>query len=257
MSNGSDGCYTGHMRSTTHSPTAPVAPVSVIFLALLALVGCSSQKELPAPAQSSSPSAPASPANQTPSASPNLASFCEPATAIGREATQVGGPTKYLEKKNFTLTLTTNCGEIVVEADAAKAPATVTTIGFLANAKFYDNSLCHRLTTSGIFVLQCGDPTASGTGGPGFTFADENLPSATGVNYPKGTVAMANSGPNTNGSQFFLVYADTTLGPNYSIWGKITQGLDILEKIAALGTEDGGPDGKPKFPVEIRTARLK
>ena len=160
MSNGSDGCYTGYMRSTTHTPKAPVAPVSVILLALLALVGCSSQKELPAPSQSSSPSATASPANQTPSSSSSsstLSSFCEPATAIGREATQVGGPTKYLEKKNFTLTLTTNCGEIVVEADAAKAPATVTTIGFLANAKFYDNSLCHRLTTSGIFVLQCGD----------------------------------------------------------------------------------------------------
>lgn len=67
---------------------------------------------------------------------------------------------------------------------------------------------------------------------------------------------MANSGPNTNGSQFFLVYKDTTLGPNYTIWGEITKGMDIVEAIAALGTADGGPDGKPKFPLEIRTARL-
>lgn len=184
-------------------------------------------------------------------------SFCEPASAVGHAAPTVGTPDKYLAKKKYTFTLVTNCGDIQFEADAKKAPATVTSMGFLANAKYFDGTLCHRLTTSGIFVLQCGDPTASGSGGPGFTFADENLPAATGVNYPKGTVAMANSGPNTNGSQFFLVYADTTLGPNYTIWGTITKGMDILEKIAANGSADGGPDGSPKFPIEIRTARLQ
>jgi peptidyl-prolyl cis-trans isomerase B (cyclophilin B) len=129
-------------------------------------------------------------------------------------------------------------------------------MGFLANAKYFDQTLCHRLTTSGIFVLQCGDPTSSASGGPGFTIEDENLPEAIENNYPKGTVAMANSGPNTNGSQFFLVYADTTLGPNYTIWGKITQGIEILEKIAAAGTSSGATDGSPKFPIEIRSARL-
>lgn len=184
-------------------------------------------------------------------------SFCEPATAIEHAAPTVASPTQYLERKKFILTLTTNCGEIQIEADAEQAPATVTAIGHLANAKYFDSTLCHRLTTSGIFVLQCGDPTASGSGGPGFTFADENLPTAGGVNYPKGTVAMANSGPNTNGSQFFLVYADTTLAPNYSIWGTVTKGIDLLEKIAAIGTSDGGPDGAPKYPIEIRTARLQ
>jgi peptidyl-prolyl cis-trans isomerase B (cyclophilin B) len=162
-----------------------------------------------------------------------------------------------LAKKRYTLALETNCGLIEIEADGVNAPATVSTIGFLANSNYYDATLCHRLTTSGIFVLQCGDPQGDGGGNPGFTFADENLPTANGVNYPKGTVAMANSGPNTNGSQFFLVYADTTLPPNYSIWGRITKGFEIVEKIAQLGTATGAPDGSPLYPVEIRTARLK
>jgi len=181
---------------------------------------------------------------------------CEPAVATPRNPDQVGRPTSYLEPREYSLTLTTNCGDIVITADAKNAPKTVSSMGFLANAKYFDQTLCHRLTTSGIFVLQCGDPTSSASGGPGFTIEDENLPEAIENNYPKGTVAMANSGPNTNGSQFFLVYADTTLGPNYTIWGKITQGIEILEKIAAARTSSGATDGSPKFPIEIRSARL-
>jgi peptidyl-prolyl cis-trans isomerase B (cyclophilin B) len=228
-----------------------LAPMSLALL--LALVGCSSATDSGEVAAEQSPSAQASP-SQSPTV--DQPAFCEPATAIGREATSVGTPTDLLEKQKYILTLVTNCGELEITADAAAAPATVTTIGFLANNKYYDQTVCHRLTTSGIFVVQCGDPTATGAGGPGFSFKDENLPSASGVNYPKGTVAMANSGPNTNGSQFFLVYQDTTLPPNYTVWGSITKGLDMLEKIAALGTVDGGPDGNPKFTIEIRSARL-
>jgi peptidyl-prolyl cis-trans isomerase B (cyclophilin B) len=183
--------------------------------------------------------------------------FCESSTATPRQPLAPSTPTTFLAKEVYRLTLETNCGVIEIEADGVNAPATVSAIGFLANEKYYDATLCHRLTTSGIFVLQCGDPQADGAGNPGFNFADENLPNQEESNYPKGTVAMANSGPNTNGSQFFLVYSDTTLGANYTIWGKITKGLDILEKIASLGTKDGGPDGSPRFPVEIRTARLK
>lgn len=236
-----------------------------LLLTGMTLTACSSAPEENSATTESAAPTPAAPtpaATATQSPTPTAATevalpdLCEPATAIGRQPTQVGTPSEYLAKKSYTLTLATNCGEIEISADAAKAPATVTTIGFLANAKYYDGTLCHRLTTSGIFVLQCGDPTGTGGGGPGFTFKDENLPTASGVNYPKGTVAMANSGPNTNGSQFFLVYQDTTLGPNYTIWGTITKGLDRLEKLAALGTVDGGPDGGPKFPIEIRTARL-
>ena len=230
------------MSSTKPFPSTPnflralVLAISLLLSASL-LASCSSKDE------------------STPTES--AAAGCEPATATAREVSSVGAPQEFLKGERYTLTLSTNCGDIEIAADAKNAPATVSAIGFLANAKYFDNTLCHRLTTSGIFVLQCGDPTASGSGGPGFTFPDENLPDASGVNYPKGTVAMANSGPNTNGSQFFLVYADTILGPNYTIWGEITKGLDILENIAAAGTSDGGPDGAPKNPVEIRSAKLQ
>ena len=110
------------------------------------------------------------------------------------------------------------------------------------------------MVTEGIKVLQCGDPTATGTGGPGFTIPDENLPAEGGVNYPAGTVAMANAGPGTSGSQFFLVYEDTTLPPNYTIWGEVSSGLDVVAKIAEAGVAGGGTDGTPAAPIGIETA---
>ena len=245
------------MKSTFRLPFRMSSNTYKGFLAgallLIFLAGCTSAPDTPDASVSAAASTPAS----TPTTAPDSASFCESSTATPRDPLAPSTPTSYLPKKIYSLTLETNCGVIEIEADGAKAPATVSTIGFLANAKYYDATLCHRLTTSGIFVLQCGDPQGDGGGNPGFSFADENLPNEGENNYPKGTVAMANSGPNTNGSQFFLVYADTTLGPNYSIWGKVTKGLDLLEKIAALGTKLGGPDGEPTFPIEIRTARLK
>ncbi len=228
--------------------------ISFSLMALLFITGCSSDSDpsdVAATSQSSQ-----STASPSASASELVPEFCEPTDAIGREILQVGTPTTYLDPKIYTLVLDTNCGKIEIAADAAKAPATVTTIGFLANEKYYDASVCHRLTTEGIFVLQCGDPSATGAGGPGFNFKDENLPVTSGVNYPKGTIAMANSGPNSNGSQFFIVYQDTTLPPNYTIWGEVTKGLDIVEQIAANGTANGQSDGSPKYPVEIRSARL-
>jgi peptidyl-prolyl cis-trans isomerase B (cyclophilin B) len=151
------------------------------------------------------------------------------------------------------LTISTNCGDLVIAANPA-APNTSGTIGWLAQKSFFDNTSCHRLTTQGIFVLQCGDPSGRGTGSPGFSFADENLPkagSATTYVYPRGTVAMANSGPNTNGSQFFLVYKDSPLPPNYSVWGTITSGLNWLDKVAAAGVSGGGTDGLPNQAVVI------
>lgn len=149
----------------------------------------------------------------------------------------------------------TNCGEFTIETDA-KAPKTVGVLSFLAQNKFYDAVKCHRLTTDGIYVLQCGDPAGNGSGGPGFSFADENLPTASSNGstiYPRGTVAMANSGPNTNGSQFFLVYQDSPLPPNYSVWGTIKGGLDQIDAIAAAGTS-AGSDGPPAQEVVINTA---
>ena len=152
--------------------------------------------------------------------------------------------------------LETNCGVIKFDADA-KAPTTVGTIAWLANQGFYNNTSCHRLTTQGIFVLQCGDPAGNGRGGPGFSFADENLPVAGADGnyiYPRGTVAMANSGADTNGSQFFLVYQDSPLPPNYSIWGQITEGLDVLDNVASAGVLDGSSDGLPSQAVVISKA---
>jgi len=149
-----------------------------------------------------------------------------------------------------SMTLQTNQGEIVIETIPDKALITVNALTAIADAGFYNGNICHRLTTEGIFVVQCGDPEADGpggnpdgVGGPGFALPDENLPEAVANNYPAGTVAMANAGPGTGGSQFFLVYQDTTLGPNYTIWGNISAGFDILQNIAAQGVLDGGTDG--------------
>jgi peptidyl-prolyl cis-trans isomerase B (cyclophilin B) len=154
------------------------------------------------------------------------------------------------------LTLTTNCGNIVIDLLADDAPATVASIDFLASEGFFDATACHRLTTAGIFVLQCGDPAGNGTGGPGYQIPDENLPAEGEANYPAGTVAMANAGPGTGGSQFFLVYEDTTLPSGYTIWGQITEGLEIVQAVAEAGVADGGGDGVPAQPIVIESATV-
>jgi peptidyl-prolyl cis-trans isomerase B (cyclophilin B) len=160
------------------------------------------------------------------------------------------------ESNKATISFTTNQGEIVIETTPALAPLTVNAMAALAQKNYFDNTICHRLTTEGIFVLQCGDPTGTGTGGPGFNIPDENLPEAVENNYPAGTVAMANAGPGTSGSQFFLVYQDTSLGPDYTIWGSITSGLDILQTIASAGVVDGGADGAPLTGVTIESTKV-
>lgn len=154
-----------------------------------------------------------------------------------------------------TLTLATNCGDIVIAVNQA-APQTVASASFLATEGFYNATSCHRLTTEGIFVLQCGDPKGDGTGGPGYSIPDENLPAEGDANYPAGTIAMANAGPGTSGSQFFIVYEDTTLPSGYSIWGTVTSGLDIVQQVAAAGVEGGATDGRPAQPVFIESATV-
>ena len=165
-------------------------------------------------------------------------------------------PTEDVEDEQaFTVTLTTSQGQIVIDLDSAKAPCAVNSFRSLAQANYFTDTPCHRLTTAGISVLQCGDPTGTGSGGPGYAFDDENLDEAT---YPRGTVAMANAGAGTNGSQFFLVYADTSLPPNYTPFGTITAGLDVLEKVAAAGSDEsnGTGDGKPILPVQLQTVTV-
>lgn len=180
---------------------------------------------------------------------------CKVTKASAQTPARVTPPNSILKRFPKTITLETNCGDIVIQTMARQAPVTVTVMATLARNGFFDNTLCHRLTTEGIFVLQCGDPTATGTGGPDFRYRDENLPMAGENNYPEGTVAMANSGPGTNGSQFFLVYKNTTLGPNYTIWGRITSGLDIVKFIAEGGIRNGGVDGTPLRTISINKAR--
>ena len=248
------------MKNRIHAKSQ--AALAALFVSGLVLSACSTtgvseeQASSPAPSESASVSTPAPSESAAPAASAS-GGPCKPSAAVGSQPKDVGAPNDVLPAKSYSFNLKTNCGDIEITADAVKAPITVSTLAFLAKGGFYNGTICHRLTTQGLFVLQCGDPTATGGGGPNFTFKDENLPAQADNNYPAGSVAMANSGPNTNGSQFFLVYADTTLGANYTLWGKITKGLDIVKSIAEYGTADGSGDGAPKATVEIINASVK
>jgi peptidyl-prolyl cis-trans isomerase B (cyclophilin B) len=160
-----------------------------------------------------------------------------------------------------------NQGPVGIQLNNAQAPCTVNSFASLAQKGYFNDTPCHRLTTGPtLFVLQCGDPKGDGKGGPGYEFADEyptnqyptdDLALTRPVLYPRGTLAMANAGPGTNGSQFFMVYKDSKLPPNYTVFGTIDQtGLATLDKIAAAGTADGAPDGAPKTDVKIKTVQL-
>jgi peptidyl-prolyl cis-trans isomerase B (cyclophilin B) len=169
----------------------------------------------------------------------------------------------------ISASMATSQGNIGLQLDNAKAPCTVNSFASLAQQGYFDNTPCHRLTTSaGLSVLQCGDPTGKGTGGPGYKFAneyptDQYQPGDPALQqpvvYPRGTLAMANAGAGTNGSQFFLVYKDSQLPPNYTAFGTIdATGLATLDKIGAAGVDPatGSDDGSPKLPVEIKSIRL-
>ncbi len=155
--------------------------------------------------------------------------------------------------RTFTAVLTTNCGDITLRLEGTDAPQTVASFVDLARRGYWRDSPCHRLVTSGIHVLQCGDPTGTGQGTPGYSFGIENAP-ADG-DYPRGTVAMARtSDPNSNGGQFFLVTRDSHLptdGGGYSIFGTVTGGMDVVDHIASAGVAGGGTDGAPAAPMSI------
>jgi peptidyl-prolyl cis-trans isomerase B (cyclophilin B) len=159
-----------------------------------------------------------------------------------------------------TLTLNTNDGAIPMTLDKALAPCTVNSMVSLATQGYFNDTVCHRLTTdAGLQVLQCGDPTGQGTGGPGYTVPDEVFPTLT---YGRGLLAMANTGqPDTGGSQFFIVYGDAQLPPQYTVFGSISpQGLQVVDTIAKRGydksTEMGAGGGTPIQPVKITTATV-
>ena len=180
--------------------------------------------------------APAQSADPTASGTPNQGATCSyplggtPARPVDPPST-TGVPTT----GTASATLHFRSGDVTITLDRAHAPCTVNSFLSLATQGFYTNTKCHRLVTSGIFILQCGDPTATGTGGPGYSFPDELSGHET---YGAGTVAMANRGPDTNGSQFFLVFADSPLPPSYTVFGRMdTAGLDVIKGIAAKGVD--------------------
>ena len=167
----------------------------------------------------------------------------------------------------ISVSMSTDQGNIGLLLNNAEAPCTVNSFASLAQKGFFDDTVCHRLTTAAALgVLQCGDPTGTGSGGPGYQFSNEyptnqypkNDPALqNAVLYPRGTLAMANAGPDTNGSQFFLVYKDSTLPPNYTVFGTIDEtGLATLDKIAESGVAGGGEDGKPATEVKVKSVLL-
>jgi peptidyl-prolyl cis-trans isomerase B (cyclophilin B) len=196
----------------------------------------------------------------TPSATASASTQAEPATtcsyqASGTAARNVGlPPAKPDDKASYQATIHTNRGDMVIDLLNSKATCTVNSFVYLAAKKYFNNTHCHRLSTVDPFVLQCGDPTGTGKGGPGYTFADENL---AGAKYTPGTVAMANGGPNTNGSQFFIVYKNSPLPASYTPFGEVVKGLGIVQNVAKAGADNAAGDGHPKEKVVIESVTIK
>ena len=175
------------------------------------------------------------------------------------DSTSQGGPgvptdTTPSNTGKIKLKVATTQGNMVFTLDRSLAPCAVNSWDHLVTAGFFSNSPCHRLTTSTLKVLQCGDPTGTGTGGPGYTF-DEEKPTKSDP-YPKGAIAMANSGSQgTTGSQFFICYESCSdaLSNDYSLVGSVTSGLDVVQKVADAGSDNsnGTGDGKPNLPITI------
>ena len=212
---------------------------------------------------SAAPSASATPASCTwlplvdPSASPK--------PEIPKEVKDVGTPPATGELRTGTqlMTLDTSVGKIKIEMDTAHAPCASASFTYLAGKKFFDGSKCHRLVTNGIYVLQCGDPSATGLGGPTYRYAEENQPAGRRPAYIEGMVAIAKTqGASSSGSQFFIVYKDIeSLPADYTVLGKVTEGLDLVKKVAEAGVvpdpqSQSAGDGAPKTEVKINTMTI-
>ena len=252
-----------------------VAAVVVVAIAVYTVIATNQDhkdKQTPSSSSSSGNDGPSAAAGALPPFKPaaDLGANCQyppapqPAGKPVKPPRQGKVPT---DPAQVSVSMVTNQGHIGLLLANNESPCTVNSFASLAQQKFFDNTKCHRLTASPTSaVLQCGDPGGDGTGGPGYQFANEyptdqfkpGDPAAHDpVTYPRGTLAMANSGPNTNGSQFFLVYKDTQLPPDYTIFGKIQQdGLATLDKIAKGGVAGGGADGPPAAEVTIKSVLL-
>ncbi|EHR60772.1 peptidylprolyl isomerase [Saccharomonospora cyanea] len=203
-------------------------------------------------AGSSSSAAPSSEEIQIPTERVEPASRAEPLpNPTSCEYPESGEPAKEVpapdgkdvpSEGTVKVTLHSNVGDIGLNLDRSLAPCTVNSFVHLAREGYYTDTGCHRIGTQGLQMLQCGDPTGQGTGGPGYTFADETFDSLT---YGRGILAMANSGPDTNGSQFFMVYGEAPLPPSYTVFGTIDdEGLKVIDEIARAG-HDGSFDPSP------------
>jgi peptidyl-prolyl cis-trans isomerase B (cyclophilin B) len=223
--------------------------VAIVVVVLVFVVATGNDNKKPKP-----PAAATSP-TPTPSASTTapVASYPCSWRTSGTPARHVTVPptTRPPRTGKADVRVQTSQGAMTFQLDRAAAPCAVESFTSLVKQGYFNNTPCHRLTSGGLNVLQCGDPTGTGSGGPGYEFNDE----LTGKEkYTRGVIAMANAGPNTNGSQFFIVYKDSTLGPNYTIFGSVASGLSVVDKVAAKGSTPAG-DGKPKLPITIVTMK--
>lgn len=234
-----------------------ILPAAALLLSIVVITSCASGSTSRTPGQAGSaavpvpssapaissgaaPSGASSSADATCSYPPDGSTAAKPATAPAASEPKTG---------TIDVTIALTGGSVKIAMDRAQTPCTIGSFVHLASSGYFDDTKCHRVsTTASLKVLQCGDPSGSGSGTPGYSFADETNASMT---YPTGTVAMANAGPNTNGSQFFLVYGDSGLSPDYTVFGHITAGLDLLTKIGAAGVTGGGQDGAPASPITI------
>lgn len=258
-----------------------IVAVAVVVAGVLTIVNTKhEQKSNTAASTTTSASAPESttPAGPAPSAPP-LPAF-KPSAEVGANCQYPATPEPAAKEvkpprtgkvptdpAQVSVSMVTNQGHVGLMLANNESPCTVNSFASLVGQKYFDNTKCHRLTTSpGLGVLQCGDPKGQGTGGPGYQFANEyptdqyppNDPKAQEpVLYPRGTLAMANAGPGTNGSQFFMVYKDSQLPPQYTVFGTIQpDGLATLDKIAKAGVAGGGEDGAPANEVTITSVLL-
>ena len=228
----------------------------IASLALVLALGTACSQENPDSAEDSgsdaSPSASESSATSDTGGAGESGGECSyPADGQGAAKEATPPPASPEQSGTVPVTIETSAGTLTAELDAEAAPCTVNSFVSLAEQGYFDDTECHRLTTQGIYVLQCGDPSGTGMGGPGYSFDDE----LTGQEkYDAGTLAMANAGPNTNGSQFFIVYQDSSaaLQPLYNVFGQLDEkSVATVTEVAAKGTDTGAPDGAPKEPVEI------
>ena len=223
----------------------PRAVLAGLLLAAPLLASCSSHSSSTASDPQSSP-----PASSSAPAGPKC-TYTQDGSTPAKKADLP--PEQASVSGQVPMTMSTSAGTIGLTLDADNAPCTVNSFVSLASQGYFDDTRCHRLVTQGIYVLQCGDPSYSGSGGPGYSFDDELSGKET---YGAGTLAMANAGPNTNGSQFFIVFKDSPLPPSYTVFGTIdSAGLKVVSKVAAAGTDNAfrPSDGHPKTAVTIES----